>query len=295
MLSHPDANAFIARLIADPADTVIRSVFADWLDEQGGEANTNWARYIRLRSEATATHGVDRDLLREDAANVAPHLKARLAVPASKFAPYFVEFMDLLPPDRFTVSIGEHLGPVHHIHALGEKLSRELRVMVIAERDNLFALVTDRPLPQPQIVRMLQAVLLGGVVLFQTPAPSLNAALDRHFPPPALRTRHEAVAAPRDLTPDEEPVKVVCQRVLDEARAEQATGLEVVAQPSGYEVRFFLAGQPKKRHTFSKMVGENLVARLFELSVRSDSGVRTRPRNTSFGNGVTVELRDPVS
>ena len=125
--SHPDANAFLARLIADPADTVIRSVFADWLDEQGGSVNENWAKYIRLRTEASARHGIDRDLLREDAANIAPHLKARLTVPASKFAPYFVEFLDVLPPDRLTVSLGDYFGPIHPCARSARRLCRALR------------------------------------------------------------------------------------------------------------------------------------------------------------------------
>lgn len=292
MLSHPDANAFIARLIADPADTVIRSVFADWLDDQGGTANANWARYIRLRTEAAARHGVDRDLLREDAANVAPHLKARLAVAAAKFAPHFVEFIDLLPPDRFTVGLGDYLGPVHHVRVVGEKLSRELRAVVIGERDNLFAVVTDRSLPQPQIVRLLQSTLFGGVVLFQTASADLDALLDRHFPPPDQRVRAEVEERAGPPTPDELPVKQVCQKMLDDAKAEHAGGIEIVALPSGYEVRFIVEGRPRKRFTLSTAAGAKLVERCFDLGGRADSGLRALPRNTSFGAGVTVALRE---
>lgn len=292
--SHPDAEAFIARVLADPTDSVIRLVFADWLDELAGTANENWAKYIRLRTEASSRHGIDRDLLREEAANIAPELRARLTVPAASFAPHFVEFLDLLPPDRFTVELGDYLGPVPHVRAVGEPLSRRLRAVVIAERDNLFAVATDRP--DPLVGRTLAPVLQGGVVQFPTWTPDLDAALDRHFPPPPRVRNPDETPVPAEPTLDDVPTKQACQRLIADARAEKAGGIEVVALPSGYEVRFLIGGRALRRHSIHRESGTRLVERFFELSHRMDTGVRALPRNTSFGDGVSVELvADPAN
>jgi uncharacterized protein (TIGR02996 family) len=290
MLFHPDANAFIARLIAAPADTVIRLVFADWLEEMGGVGNENWAKYIRLRTEAAGRHGLDRELLLDDAANVAPHVIARLTLPAARFAPHFVEFMDLLPPDRYTIALADFVGPIHHIRAVGEAASRDLRALVVAERDNLFAVATDRL--DPAVALGVSRALLGGIVLFPTWTPDLTAALDRHFPPIRRPADGDVTPVPdRPPTLDELPVKQASARLITEAVGEAARGIEIVALPSGYEVRFQVEGRTLRRYSITSATGEQLVERFFTLSDRSDSTVRAVPRNTSFGRGVTVDLR----
>ena len=40
----PSADAFMRRILADPADPVPRLVFADWLEESGKSSNLAWAR-----------------------------------------------------------------------------------------------------------------------------------------------------------------------------------------------------------------------------------------------------------
>ena len=290
MVFHPDANAFIARLIAAPADTVIRLVFADWLEEMGGAGNENWAKYIRLRTEAAQRHGLDRELLLDDAANVAPHVIARLTLPAAKFAPHFVEFMDLLPPDRYTIALGDFVGPIHHVRAVGETTSRDLRALVIAERDNLFAVATDRL--DPAVALGVSRALHGGIVLFPTWTPDLTAALDRHFPP--VRRTADGESTPvtdRPPTLDDLSAKQAAARLITEAVGEGAGGIEVVALPSGYEVRFLVGPRTLRRHTITPATGEQLVERFFALSDRTGSEVRALPRNTSFGRGVSVDLR----
>lgn len=292
MVVHPDADAFIARLIATPDDSVIRLVFADWLDEMGGIGNENWSRYIRLRTEAADRHGIDRELLREDAANVAPLIVARLTLPATKLAPHFVEFLDLLPSDRITVTLGDFVGPAVHVHALGEHFCRESRALVIAARDSLFAVVSDST--DPTLAGRLGQMLHGGVVMFPTTASELNKSLDRHFPSTALRSYTPEPIEVGPPTLDELPVKQACQKLIAEAREERAAGIEVVAQPSTYEVRFLIEGHPRRKYTITQESGEQMVERFYQLSDRIDSGVRALPRNTSFGMGVSVELRPGV-
>ncbi|MEO2089272.1 MAG: hypothetical protein ABGY75_07220, partial [Gemmataceae bacterium] len=248
------------------------------------------AKYIRLRTEAAQRHGLDRELLLDDAANVAPHVIARLTLPAAKFAPHFVEFMDLLPPDRYTVALGDFVGPIHHVRAVGEVASRDLRALVIAERDNLFAVATDRL--DPAVALGVSRALHGGIVLFPTWTPDLTAALDRHFPPVRRTTAGDRTPVPdRPPTLDDLPVKQAAARLITEAVGESARGIEIVALPSGYEVRFLVGPRTLRRHTVTPATGEQLVERFFALSDRTGSEVRAVPRNTSFGRGVSVDLR----
>src|SRR5215510_14180756 len=46
-----DESALLAAIRANPDDDTPRLVFADWLDEQGGESNAARAEYIRLGIE----------------------------------------------------------------------------------------------------------------------------------------------------------------------------------------------------------------------------------------------------
>jgi uncharacterized protein (TIGR02996 family) len=287
MIVHPDADAFITRLISSPGDTVIRHVLADWLAEQGGVGNENWSRYIRLRAEANGCYGVDRELLLEDAANVAPLISARLTLSASRLAPHFLDFLDLLPPDRINVTTSEFQGPVQSILALGEQLCRKRRVVLIAERDAQFAAVSDSS--DPTLSANLGQVLSGSVVVFPTAKADLDAALDRHFP--AVQAPPEV--DPKSVTLEELPAKVACLQLIAAARAEHAAGIEVVAQPSNYEVRFLFEGRARRRHIFTRENGARLIHRFFELSARVGGGLLALPRNTSFGDGVSVDLRTP--
>lgn len=284
MVLHPDAKAFVARILADPADSVIRTVFADWLDEQGGTANENWAQYIRLRTDAAVSHGTDRELLREEADYLAPHLKARLTMPAAKFAPAFHHFLDFLPSDRYIVTLGDFKFPSEQNHMLGGVNSRAARSLVLAEQDGLFAIVTDMPLPG--LARVLGQRLNGRAVLFPAFTNEMDDAIDRTFPP---------APSPSDLTPHPRDLnlklaKATAERFVNEARHDQASQIEIVAQPSGFEVRFIISGRPKRKETLRQEMGELVVREFFASDVYSRLHVRARPRNTSFGNGAEVDL-----
>ena len=56
----PKEAAFLDAIRRNPADDVTRSVYADWLDEQGGEANAKKSAFLRLVSRlAEAPSGTD--------------------------------------------------------------------------------------------------------------------------------------------------------------------------------------------------------------------------------------------
>jgi uncharacterized protein (TIGR02996 family) len=284
MLTHPDAKAFMARILADPSDAVIRSIFADWLDEQGGIGNENWARYIRLRTDAATKHGTDRELLREEADYVAPHLKARLTVAAHKFAPHFHHFLDLLPAERYTVAISGFEFPTPPNQALGGTNARAARSLVLAERDGVFAVVTDVMLPG--LARVLGHRLNGRAILFPASTEELNDALERTFPPPPPVS--EPTPPPEEL--NRKLARATAERLVSEARDEQAAQIEVVAQPSGYEVRFVSGGRPKRKETLTPDLGERVVQEFLAVDAYTRFQVRGRPRNTSFGHGAEVDV-----
>lgn len=284
MLTHPDAKAFMTRILADPSDAVIRTIFADWLDEQGGIGNENWARYIRLRTDAATKHGTDRELLREEADYVAPHLKARLTVVATKFAPHFHHFLDLLPAERYTVALTGFTFPAPPNQLLGSVNARAARSLVLAERDGVFAVVTDVMLPG--LSRVIGHRLSGRVILFPAPTDELNAALDRTFPSPPPVS--EPTPPPEEL--NRKLARATAERLVSEARDEQAAQIEVVAQPSGFEVRFVSGGRPKRKETLNPEIGERVVQEFFAADAYTRLHVRARPRNTSFGNGAEVDV-----
>jgi len=54
-LSMSDEHALLAAIRANPDEDTPRLMYADWLDEQGGESNTDRAEYIRLEIEFART------------------------------------------------------------------------------------------------------------------------------------------------------------------------------------------------------------------------------------------------
>lgn len=284
MVLHPDAKAFVTRILKDPTDAVMRAVFADWLAEQGGTGNENWARYLRLRAEAANAFGTDRDLLREEADHLAPHLKARLTVPAAKFAPHFHDFLDFLPADRYIVTLGDFTFPAEPNAALGETNARAARSLVLTDRDGLFAVATDNPLPG--LGRVIGQRLNGRVVLFPAYSNEMTAALLRTFPPPPPEPPTAEVTAELNR----KLARTTAERLVTDARHEHATRIEIVAQPSGFDVRFLIGGRQAKRDGLNAEMGGLVVKEFFAGDLYSRLHVRARPRNTSFGSGVEVDV-----
>ncbi|MCU0704591.1 MAG: TIGR02996 domain-containing protein [Fimbriiglobus sp.] len=284
MRLHPDAKAFVTRILADPTDIVIRTVFADWLDDQGGTANENWARYIRLRADAAVSHGTDRDLFREEADQLAPHLKARLTVPATRLAPHFHHYLDLLPADRYIVTLDGFDLPPEPNARLSDVNARAARSLVLAEVGGVFAVATDLPLPG--LARVLGQRLNGRAILFPAFSVEMDAALARTFPPPPLPA---PTSLPLDVL-NRKLASAAAARLVGEARHDHATQIEVVAQPSGYEVRFVVGGRTLRKETLPPEIGELLVKEFFSADAYNRLHARARPRNTSFGAGVQVDL-----
>ena len=66
--------------------------------------------------------------------------------------------------------------------------------------------------------------------------------------------------------------------------------IEVVAQPSGFDVRFLIDGRPRRKDGLDTAMGELVVKEFFAADVFTRLHVRARPRNTSFGAGAEVDV-----
>jgi uncharacterized protein (TIGR02996 family) len=71
-----DELAFIRAATAEPDDDTIRLVYADWLDEQGGEVRASHAAFVRLQVRRSRTDLFDperADLVEQEAASLRKH------------------------------------------------------------------------------------------------------------------------------------------------------------------------------------------------------------------------------
>src|SRR4051812_3605886 len=95
----PNADAFMRRILADPADPVPRLVFADWLEETGHSPNLAWAGYLRLADELASapTDDVRRPKLIAEMDRLAGLVRARLTYRAQVFVAYPESMLRVLP------------------------------------------------------------------------------------------------------------------------------------------------------------------------------------------------------
>ena len=80
------------------------------------------------------------------------------------------------------------------------------------------------------------------------------------------------------------------ERLVADARHESASRIEIVAQPSGFDVRFVVGGRPKRKEGLNAEMGELVVKEFFATDAYSRLNIRARPRNTSFGKGAEVDV-----
>lgn len=135
LTKHPDATAFAARFLAQPDDRLGRLVFADWLEEQGGESNTAWADYIRTQAELETVRWNDprgRELTFR-LAELSHAIRAKLYIRVSR--PIQLQTLPkFLPPTRCVVRLPEYWD----YHSACEQVPREL-----ADRYLLLPLYAD--------------------------------------------------------------------------------------------------------------------------------------------------------
>lgn len=180
--SHPEADAFVRGILADPTDRVRRLVFSDWLEEQGGASNTAWANYIRLRAEAETLPPDDpewpRLLVRAESYH--PAIRARLTLPVGAVRSRFLHLLLLLPPARVRIRLDETVCPRSIIELVLEFVMRENSVIPIGLEGKALAFATPYPRNR-DLGQKLSFIMNRDIVLFFSPKGEVEQAINRCY------------------------------------------------------------------------------------------------------------------
>jgi uncharacterized protein (TIGR02996 family) len=184
--THPEADAFVARVLTQPDDRLNRLVFADWLDETGIDHLAAWAEYIRLRA-AFAESGDE--AFRKRADEVGCDVRARLTLHTLPGLKHLRWLPDLLPDHRIQLRIGDDEIPHALVECLPESVSREHLVMPVALHGATIYLMSPNAeppvIPEPSSfddLRTRMAFILNkDVVLFRGDADDIQWAIERHY------------------------------------------------------------------------------------------------------------------
>ncbi len=283
---HPDAKAFLTRLLADPSDHVVRLLLADWLDERGGLAPSNWAKYIRLRTEATTVFGTARELLHEEAANIAEAITTKLVVPVKSLTPHFLSLLDLLPPRQLRLNSIGYVPLPEANRRLTSTQAQRYRSLVVCEHRGEFAVITDR-IDEHQS-RVLTPFLQGLCITFFAETPEFEKMMALTYPQQAV----DSPSTPTDESVEQPPLSIstVCHDLLKEALQKRIRAMEIVALPSSYAVRWIVEGRITQHTTLMADVGAGVVQWLTTHAVPQGLALRQFARSSSFGDGVHLDL-----
>lgn len=171
LTAHPDATAFAARFLAQPDDRLGRLVFADWLDEQGGESNTAWADYIRTRAELETLAWNDPALgaLSGRAADAAHRVRARLVLRATPWGK-LPGLPKLLPPHRCVLRFPDYWDETTGRDWVPRSLADEHRLLPLYADHKDIYLATAHP-ADAGLHERLTFILNANVYLFGASAP----------------------------------------------------------------------------------------------------------------------------
>lgn len=184
MQSHPDADAFVRAYLEQPADTVARLVFADWLEETGEPHSAAWAHFIRAKIE-TDQHphdSTERRSLERKADSFAPHIRAKLTITAQQFVAHPMALLQLLPAPNITVRLVDFTVVRPVLELVPESVARENLILPLdAQERTLFIAAVDPR--NTNLAQKLGFILNRDIILLGTEREDLQAALDREFGP----------------------------------------------------------------------------------------------------------------
>jgi uncharacterized protein (TIGR02996 family) len=168
---HPDATAFAARFLAQPDDRLGRVVFADWLEEQGGESNTAWADYIRTQAELETLAWNDPALgaLSERAEAAGRRVRAKLILPAPR-PQRLPELLKLLPANRCVLRFNDYWDEPSGRDWLPRSEADTHRLLPLYADERDMFLATRHP-ADVRLHERLTVTLNANVHLFGTPDP----------------------------------------------------------------------------------------------------------------------------
>lgn len=179
----PSADAFMRRILSNPADAVPRLVFADWLEESGTSSNLAWARYLRLADELANAPPDDarRPKMASEVAKVGSLIQARLRCRAEVFVAYPEAMLQLLPARCLFVNLNSVTVPQEVVDFVPESYAFERQALPLAVVGRTLFVAT--PSPTRVTCQALEFALTLRVRPLVVPSDQLELALGRHYPP----------------------------------------------------------------------------------------------------------------
>lgn len=178
----PTADAFMARILADPTDPLPRLVFADWLEETGTASNVAWARFLRLAEELATAPADDprRPKLAGELDRVGGLVRARLTCRAEVLVAYPDAMLRLLPPQCIVANLTSVRVPLALMELLPESVARDSEIVPLAMLTGGTMLLAGHRIQRWQRER-LEFILSRPVAFVGVADPDLTPCLDRHY------------------------------------------------------------------------------------------------------------------
>jgi uncharacterized protein (TIGR02996 family) len=252
MQKHPDADAFIRAYLEQPADTVSRLVFADWLEETGVRHNSAWARFIRLTIEADQhpADSTERRVLERRADSHAPSIRAKLTVSARQFVDYPKALLQLLPAPNITVRLANFTVPPPVYDLMNESVAREKLTFPLDLQERTLFVATVDPRNADTAVK-LSFILNRDIILVCAEPDDVQEAINRHYGQTETESVDEMLVEFVDTTidvtrgveysepePTDAPVVRLVNLILGEATNLRADCVWISPKPGGVLVLY---------------------------------------------------------
>jgi len=178
----PSADAFMRRILSNPADALPRLVFADWLEESGTSSNLAWARYLRLADELANAPPDDerRPKMEAELAKIGSLIRARLRCRAEVVVAYPDAMLQLLPARNLIVKLDSVMVPPAVLEFIPESVARESLVLPLAQLAD-GTVVLAAPEPPGRLVERLEFILNRRVVFVGVIDPDLTDCFNHNY------------------------------------------------------------------------------------------------------------------
>ncbi len=253
--SDPTADAFIRRILADPADPLPRLVFADWLEETGTSSNLAWARFLRLADELANAPADDprRPKLADELRRVGSLVRARLTYRAEVLVAYPEAMLQVLPPRCMVVNPQWVTVPAAVVELVPESVARDRKLLPMTLLGDGSVVIGATHPDDQRLADQLNFILNKPIVLVGVVDSGFDAALDRHYgqlETESVDSVHylwlptDGVRPPADRPAD--PITRLVDVLILDAVVHLASALELVPEADRLDAWYWFGGLRRK-------------------------------------------------
>jgi type IV pilus assembly protein PilB len=295
MSFHPDAVALLRAAFDRPSDDTPKLVLADWLDDTGRPADAAWAAYIRARCHAARLPDAqpERTALLREAAGHASQVTARLEVAADSLVRDPAAILNLLPPDRLTVSLEGWVLPPELVEVVPESVARTCRVLSLSSWGATLYLAAADPADADNRQR-LEFILNREIIFLRAAADEIDRAIEVNYPWGEVESVTEGLVIFPDppagyewpTAGSDPPVVQLVNLILQDTIRLGAGWAEITPGPDAADVRFRIQDVLVERNTLPLQLLPAVVKRLTEMA-----GPMTSPDDTVAEEGtISVQI-----